>query len=437
MKKLIPYLIFSLVWLHSLPMLANLQQAPSLAEEAPVGLSQPLGLAVLDLEANQADPALTAALGDLLRLQLYAMPGIRMIERVRMTDVLKEQNFQLSPHCGDSYTCLKEAGRILGVNRLVIGTVNRVGSLYSIHLRLVDVQTAELAGVALVQCACGPEEILTRTSLELSHQLALALYSKMPTGSLLIDSQPSGAEVILKDKKLGVTPLKLPKVFAGEHEILIRKENYLPISQTVQLLPNTPPQSHRFVLTHGKDVGYLSLNTVPAGAHLKINGQPQGPSPIKRLPLPAGFHQLEVSLPGYKTQTQSLLLEAGQEMPVQTILFSSQQPAKGSVHISGEFKGADVWINQKKVGKVPLSLSLSPGPYQLELKKQGYQTWQENLQIESENTLELRPELQREEPHWGIMIGVFSGLLLVLVGSLLQRGPGQGLQRADMYVTQQ
>lgn len=435
MKNIISYLIFSLVWLHTLPMLANLPHTPSLAEEAPVGLSQSLGLAVLDFEANQADPALTAALGDLLRLQLYAMPGIRMIERVRMTDVLKEQNFQLSPHCGDSYTCLKEAGRILGVNRLVIGTVNRVGSLYSIHLRLVDVQTAELAGVALVQCVCGPEEILTRTSIELSRQLALALYSKMPTGSLLIDSQPPGAEVILKDKKLGVTPLKLPKVLAGEQEILIRKENYLPLSQKVQLLPNTP-QSHRFVLTHGKEVGYLSLNTFPAGAHLKIDGQPQGPSPLKRLPLPAGFHQIEVSLPGYTTQTQSLFLEAGQEMPVQTTLLSSQ-PAKGGVHIAGEFRGAEVWLNQKQVGKVPLSLSLSPGEYQLEVKQVGYQTWQNSLQIESENTLEMRPELQREEPHWGIMIGVFSSLLLILAGSLLQRGPGQGLQRADMYITQQ
>lgn len=176
-----------------------------------------------------------------------------------MTDVLKEQNFQLSPHCGDSYTCLKEAGRILGVNRLVIGTVNRVGSLYSIHLRLVDVQTS--------------------------------------------------------------------------------------------LLPS--------------------------------------------------------------------------------------QPAKGGVHIAGEFRGAEVWLNQKQVGKVPLSLSLSPGEYQLEVKQVGYQTWQSSLQIQSENTLEIRPELQREEPHWGIMIGVFSSLLLILADSLLQRGPGQGLQRADMYITQQ
>jgi len=433
MNKMIPYLIFSLIWLHALPLLAA-RHTPSLVDEAPVGLSRPLGLAVLDLEANQADPALTAALGDLLRLQLYAMPGIRMIERVRMTDVLKEQNFQLSPHCGDSYTCLKEAGRILGVNRLVVGTVNRVGSLYSIHLRLVDVQTAELAGVALVQCACGPEEILTRISLELSRQLASALYNQMPTSSLEIVSQPPGAEVILKAQKLGVTPLKLPKVVAGEQEILIRKENHLPISHKIQLMPNTP-QSHRFVLTHGKDVGYLSLNTSPAGAQLKIDGQPQGPSPLKSQPLPAGFHQVEVSLPGYTTQTQSLFLEAGQEMSVQTTLLLSQ-PAKGALHIAGEFMGAEVWLNQKQVGKVPLSLSLSPGEYQVEIKKTGYQTWQNSIQIESENTLEMRPELKREEPHWGIMIGVFSSLLLILAGSLLQRGPGQGLQRADMYITQ-
>lgn len=435
MKRIIQYLVFSLVWIHALPLLAAQQHLPSIAEEVPVGMSQPMGLAVLDLEANQADPALTAALGDLLRLQLYAMPGIRMIERVRMTDVLKEQNFQLSPQCGDSYTCLKEAGRILGVNRLVIGTVNRVGSLYSIHLRLVDVQTAELAGVALVQCACGPEEILTRISLDLTRQLASALYSKMPTGSLEIDSQPPGAEVILKDQKIGLTPLKLPKVLAGEQEILIRKENYLPVSQKIQLLPSTA-QSHRFVLTNGKEVGYLSLQSAPAGAQLKIDGQSQGPSPLMRLPLPAGFHQLEVSLPGYKTQTQSLFLEAGQDLPVETTLLSLK-PAKGAVHIAGEFTGAEVWIDQKKRGKLPLTLSLPPGEYQVEIKKQGYQTWQNSLQIQSENTLELQPQLQREEPHWGIMIGVFSSLLLILAGSLLQRGSGQGMQRADMYITHQ
>lgn len=434
MKPILAYLIFAFVWFHSLPVWAASQQhsAVPLSNPLPVGLNEKMGLAVLELEANAADPALAKALGDLIRLQLFELPGIRVIERVRMTDILKEQNFQLSAHCGDSYTCLKEAGRILGVNRLVIGSVHRVGQIHSIHLRLVDVQTAELAGTALVQCQCGPEEILTRMSLQLSHKLAEAIYQRLPMGSLTLESTPPGAEVVLNDQVLGQTPLSLPRVLVGEKELLLRKKNFLPLRQVVKISP-ADHQLQRYVLKGGEEVGYLSVQTHPAGAKIQLDGQIHGPTPLRQLAIPVGLHQMEIQLPGYKPQILPIMIEKGQEHPIQVVL-PPLQPAQGALLVSGAHRGAQVRLNGKPVGKTPLRLSLAPGNYDLEVSHYGFSDWQEQIQVQSETQTTVEPELVREEPHWGIMLGVFSGILLILTSALFQRGAGQ-MQRADMVIT--
>ena len=53
------------------------------------------------------------------------------------------------------------------------------------------------------------------------------------TGSLVIDSRPSGARVIVDGAEVGVTPLTLPTVAAGVRQVRLELTGYLPISATV------------------------------------------------------------------------------------------------------------------------------------------------------------------------------------------------------------
>jgi tetratricopeptide (TPR) repeat protein len=57
----------------------------------------------------------------------------------------------------------------------------------------------------------------------------------MATGVLVVDVKPRGAEVLLDGELVGVTPVTLEKAPAGQHELLIRKTNFGPFSQRVDM----------------------------------------------------------------------------------------------------------------------------------------------------------------------------------------------------------
>lgn len=55
---------------------------------------------------------------------------------------------------------------------------------------------------------------------------------------LLILSTPEGAEVEVGEQKVGKTPVKLDKVAAGSHKVVIAKENFISRSVQIQVHPN-------------------------------------------------------------------------------------------------------------------------------------------------------------------------------------------------------
>jgi hypothetical protein len=56
---------------------------------------------------------------------------------------LKEQGFQQSGAC-DQGACLVEAGQLLGVQKMVGGTIGKLGTVYAVELRVMDVKTGEI-----------------------------------------------------------------------------------------------------------------------------------------------------------------------------------------------------------------------------------------------------------------------------------------------------
>lgn len=68
---------------------------------------------------------------------------VRVMERSQMDKILAEQGFQSSGAC-DSSECAIQMGRLLGIERIVVGSVGKVGETYSLSLRLVDVATGEV-----------------------------------------------------------------------------------------------------------------------------------------------------------------------------------------------------------------------------------------------------------------------------------------------------
>jgi TolB-like protein len=94
-------------------------------------------IAVLELEQKGLTKQEAEILTDRLTTKLISIDKYQVVERTNMDKILKEQKFQ-SSGCTDS-ECAVEIGQLLNTDFIVIGSVSKFGSMYSLDSRLIDV----------------------------------------------------------------------------------------------------------------------------------------------------------------------------------------------------------------------------------------------------------------------------------------------------------
>ncbi|HOI42413.1 MAG TPA: hypothetical protein PK523_05650, partial [Elusimicrobiales bacterium] len=80
-----------------------------------------------------------AAVADALRSGMGRSPELQLIAREQTEQILKEQHFQYSI-CGAA-DCAVEAGKLLGVRKIIGVSMMRIGSRYTLTIRSIDVET--------------------------------------------------------------------------------------------------------------------------------------------------------------------------------------------------------------------------------------------------------------------------------------------------------
>ncbi len=168
-------------------------------------------IAVSDLAGQGIDGSTAAVITDRLRSELFNTGTVTVLERSQMQEILKEQGFQQAGCTTD--LCAVETGQMLGVKYMVVGSIGLVGHTYTIACRLIDVSTGRMAATANVDCRCEIDDVLSRSTVEISRKLArsfsplqnnespkpaaAAAEKPMPsvveTGSLKISSSPISA----------------------------------------------------------------------------------------------------------------------------------------------------------------------------------------------------------------------------------------------------
>jgi len=100
-------------------------------------------VAVMAFGGTALPEAEAAFLSDRFMLELQKFDVYNVLERQRMQDILREQGFQQTGAC-DETSCLVEAGRLLPVEKMIGGSVGKVGDVYSAQVRLIDLKTGKL-----------------------------------------------------------------------------------------------------------------------------------------------------------------------------------------------------------------------------------------------------------------------------------------------------
>jgi TolB-like protein len=118
----------------------SLEYAGTKTDELKTKPGNKKNIAVLDLEAVSVTLSEARTLTDKLRGELVRTAKFQVIERSQMEDILTEQGFQQTGLCNTN-ECYVEAGKLLGVEQMIGGSIGKVGNIYLISIRLIDVET--------------------------------------------------------------------------------------------------------------------------------------------------------------------------------------------------------------------------------------------------------------------------------------------------------
>jgi len=76
-----------------------------------------------------------------------------------MEEVLKEQGFQQTGCITDE--CMVRVGRLIGVQKIIGGSISKVGNIYSVSSRIVNVETGEIENIAVFDHTGNIGQLLT------------------------------------------------------------------------------------------------------------------------------------------------------------------------------------------------------------------------------------------------------------------------------------
>jgi hypothetical protein len=223
--------------------------------------------------------------------------------------------------------------------------------------------------------------------------LALAAFSALAqrtfAETLTITSSPPGATVEIDGVLAGATPYRVDypgsyfhkphTVFTArlEHAMVLRlsMSGYL----TQQITVSSGP--FEWVGLTGKHHGsYFLLRS----DHFEIKLEP--------------IHESTASASTVETGARAGPLPPPRHDVSTPFVSETHAPETGSVTIASDPAGAEVYVDGKFVGQTPSTIRLPSGQHRVEVKLQGKQTWQRDLEVLRDSELTLRPVLAESQP---------------------------------------
>jgi len=238
-------------------------------------------MAIYNFSGLGVSPIETQVISDRIRVEMGRFDTYSIIERGLMEQILKEQALQLSGLCEES-SCLVEVGRILAVHYMVGGTISKIGNLYSIEARIIDVESGEITK-SIVEDYNGPiENLLVQTTRTVAAKLSgkdesSATQLLAGTCDILVQSSPSGGTIFVNDKPMGdVTPFRLEGLREGEYSIKVKKENL--VGETSITLARNERKEVLVNLVEEQFI--MRIYSEPSGTDVIINQKNVGKTPL-------------------------------------------------------------------------------------------------------------------------------------------------------------
>jgi formylglycine-generating enzyme required for sulfatase activity len=227
---------------------------------------------------------------------------------------------------------------------------------------------------------------------------------------IIVSTDPAGAEVVLADEVLGITPASI-ELLAGSRQIIVRKPGYRTERRALNIIAGKAGEIPLIKLAEAG--GFIQVESKPAGAAVTVENEYQGNTPLEIEVAKGRRYQVRVSRPGYQTATRSVEVADGVPVPVNIVM----QPKVGVINVTASPADASLFVDGRNMGNANQELELIAVPHRLEVRKAGYNTWSGEVTPKPGLLQQLEVRLLTPEQ-----------AVLVAIPKILTTGQGQVMQ---------
>lgn len=210
-------------------------------------------------------------------------------------------------------------------------------------------------------------EIRRSVNLPAGHTAAVELKLEPATGLLLVHTIPPRADLEIEGAYCGKTPILLTELPVGRHRARVSSPGY--VSKEVELVveDRTP---RKIDITLAPDSAKITVESVPPGANVSLNGVGRGVTPCEIDRVPSGENEIELTLDTYLPYQQKIKVQRGETPLIRVNL--KAMPAK--LTIVTDPPGAKVTVNDRPLKETPATLeALDPGDYNVRVELRGHE----------------------------------------------------------------
>lgn len=342
-----------------------------------------------------------SALTNRFRAMLVQTESFIVLERDKMNDILKEQDFISSDNCNTA-ECAVQIGQLLGVEKMIAGDIGKVGNTYTIDMRLVEVKTSAIEKSVSNDFKGEVDGLLTLmnevASVFAGISAQMKTVSHAGTADVYVNSNPDGAQIVIDNNPTGLlTPALVENLTKGFHTIYVKKEGLVG-SQFVELKEGMIPSI--FVgLTRPKIS--LKLLSKPIGAFVISGIDTIGKTPMV-FTVPVGESSIKYFFPGYYDSTVHMSLKE----PDAGRVINIELEKANTIMIITQPSAARIYVNRKLFGYSPCAIPINTGDMKLAIEAPDYYTY--NKTFHSNEFRDLKVELISKKIKWKFSITVDS-----------------------------
>ena len=194
------------------------------------------------------------------------------------------------------------------------------------------------------------------------------------TAAAVITSKPAGAEVTFRGKVIGITPLVIPELPAGEYSADLFLKGHARTQVSWRIVSERPVAAEGLL---DSNVGSIAISSAPDQARVFIDGSEVGTTPLS-LTRTEGSYTVRIESDGCVPVERTVRVVKQKRSRAHFKL--AQRP--GGIQVTSRPAGADVFINSEKRGVTPCTIeALEPGKYTLKLEKAGFDPLTASIKI--------------------------------------------------------